>query len=330
MKLIILLFITSLPCLASNTEKLSQLKSIDRFVFGSCNNQNKPQPLWDEMLKQSPDLFIWGGDIVYADKEKPTNLGLALSKQNQNQAWLKFKSKVPFIGTWDDHDYGVNDGDGTYVGKYVAKELILDFLEEPKSTLRRKQEGLYTSYTFGKVKFILLDTRTFMKLDPSAMMMGEEQWKWLEKEISTTHAKVTFIVSSLSVFSPRFPTGEGWAFYPSETERLLDIVEKQNRTSVIFLTGDMHFSSISKRKNHLEFLSSGMTHSIPTALRLLISQFFDSTYFGLSYGQVDIAWDGEIPLVTTSIRNEKGEQLHKKTFKAENGDWMEQPIVRSL
>lgn len=324
MKIFLVLFLFSMSALASNHARLSNIKTINRFVFGSCNNQNKPQPLWNEILKQNPDLFIWGGDIVYADKEKPTNLALALSKQNQIKDWMNFKSKIPIIGTWDDHDYGVNDGDGTYTGKDEAKKLLLDFLEEPQNSPRRKQEGLYASYTFGKVKFILLDNRYFMKLDPNAQMLGEKQWKWLENEIHNTKAKVTFIVSSLSIFSPKFPGGEGWPFIPSETDRLLDLVERQNNTGVVFLTGDMHFSSIFKRRNHLEFLSSGLTHSVPTVIRWYISRFFENTYYGLSYGQVDIAWERDTPIITTTIRNHLGKDIHKKVFRLEANEWIEQ------
>ena len=329
MKLIILLLIFSVSAFGSNHQRLSRIKKINRIVFGSCNNQNKPQPMWNEMLKQKPDLFIFGGDMVYADKEKPTNLSLALHKQNSNKDWQNFKSKIPFIGIWDDHDYGVNDGDGTYIGKKDSQKLILDFLEEPKNSPRRKQEGIFTSYNFGKVKIILLDNRYFMKLEPNAQMLGEAQWKWFEKEINDSKAKLTFVVSGLSILSPRHPGGEGWPFFPSETDRLLEIVERQNNTGVIFLTGDMHFSSIFKKRNHLEFISSGLTHTLPRVAWWYLGRLYDTSFFGLNYGQIDIAWEQNIPLVTLMVRDRNGAHFHKKTFRLEANEWIEQSVLNA-
>lgn len=322
MKLVLVLFL-SFSAMASNSDRVANLKSINRFVFGSCNNQNKPQPLWQNMLKQNPDLFIWGGDIVYADKEKP-NLALAYEKLARNKDWQNFKSKIPYIGVWDDHDYGHNDGDGTYAGKKDSQRMLMDFFEEPANSPRRKQEGVYTSYTFGKVKFILLDNRYFFKLDPNASMLGEAQWKWLENEVKNSKAKVTFVMSGLSILSPKHPGGEGWPFYPSERDRLLEIMDKHSNSGVIFLTGDMHFSSIFRRHGHLEFLSSGMTHRTPRVAWWYLGRRYETSFFGLNYGQVDIKWDHDIPIVTMVIKNRDGKEFHKRTFRLVGKDWEEE------
>lgn len=322
MKFILLLLI-SFSAMASNYEKIKDLKTVNRFVFGSCNNQNKPQPLWNEMLKQNPDLFLWGGDVVYADKVK-ANLAAALEKQNKNKDWQNFKSKIPYVAVWDDHDYGKNDGDGYFAGKKESQKLFLDFLEEPQDSPRRSQEGIYTSYSFGKVKFILLDNRYFFKLDPKAEMLGETQWKWVEKEVNDSNAKVIFVMTGLSVLSPRHPGGEGWPFFPSERDRLLDIVKGKN---VILLTGDMHFASIFRKHGHLEFLSSGMTHRTPRVAWWYLGLRYETSFFGLNYGQVDIKWDGDTPIVTMMIRNRSGDEIHKRTFRFMTKEWIEESML---
>lgn len=325
----VLLILLSFSAMASNSDRLANLKTINRFVFGSCNNQNKPQPLWNNMLKQNPDLFLWGGDIVYADKEKP-NLALAYQKQSENKDWQNFKSKIPYVGIWDDHDFGNNDADGHFAGKKDSQRMLMDFLEEPQNSPRRTQEGVYTSYTFGKVKFILLDNRYFFKLDPNAMMLGEAQWKWLEDEVKNSKAKITFVMTGLSILSPQHPGGEGWPFYPSERDRLLDIMDRYTNSGVVFLTGDMHFSSIFHRHNHLEFLSSGMTHRIPRIVWWYMGLRYETSFFGLSYGQVDIKWDQDQPIVTLVIKNRHGEEFHKRTFRYNNKEWQEEEISAPL
>ncbi len=39
--------------------------------------------------------------------------------------------KTAVIGVWDDHDYGTNNGDHTYKGKHLSREIFLDFIGEP-------------------------------------------------------------------------------------------------------------------------------------------------------------------------------------------------------
>jgi len=72
---------------------------------------------------------------------------------------------------------------------------MLDFLDVPASDPVRTQEGAYSSHVYGpkgqQVKVLLLDGRYFRDPlkkngkdnvpDPSGDILGEAQWKWLEK-----------------------------------------------------------------------------------------------------------------------------------------------------
>lgn len=40
------------------------------------------------------------------------------------------------IGTWDDHDYGLNDAGKEFGGKITNQKLLLDFLDEPQDSPR--------------------------------------------------------------------------------------------------------------------------------------------------------------------------------------------------
>lgn len=70
-----------------------------------------------------------------------------LQKQQQNHS--RFIAEVPVVGIWDDHDYGINDGDIHYKYKQQSQQKLLDFLDEPADSPRRQQEGAYTEYTIG-------------------------------------------------------------------------------------------------------------------------------------------------------------------------------------
>ncbi|MFL5810188.1 MAG: alkaline phosphatase D family protein, partial [Flavisolibacter sp.] len=279
-------------------------------AFGSCNNQNDLQPLWKDLLGQKPDLWIWGGDIIYADWGK-TSIEAAYKKLLANPDYQEVKAQIPMIGTWDDHDFAFDNADGTVAvdKKKESQKQFLDFFEIPLDHPRRNQEGVYHSIDMGegdqKIKFIMLDNRYFKNLDPKAPMLGEIQWEWLENEFKASTANLHVIVSGLSIFSPLLPYTDEWWQYPREVTRMLDLLKKYNVKAPFFLSGDKHFSAIFKYSNQLEFMSSGMTHVAPKKTWWYLGKKYPITYFGLSYGRFDIDWDGNMPKLKLFMRDGK-------------------------
>lgn len=47
---------------ATASRPLIREKALSRIVYGSCCHQDKPQPIWDAILKRHPELFIFLGD----------------------------------------------------------------------------------------------------------------------------------------------------------------------------------------------------------------------------------------------------------------------------
>ncbi|NBO42755.1 MAG: alkaline phosphatase family protein, partial [Betaproteobacteria bacterium] len=56
---------------------------VQKIIFGSCIDQNKAQPIWQAILAARPDLFIFGGDNVYASSQpwQLQNLKIAYATQ---------------------------------------------------------------------------------------------------------------------------------------------------------------------------------------------------------------------------------------------------------
>lgn len=141
--------------------------------------QFRPQPIWNKVIENKPDVWIWLGDNIYADTHDTAVLRAKYNQQLANPDYQKLLAKVPVIGTWDDHDYGMNDGCETYSEKKHSQQIFCDFMNESPYSPRRKRNGIYTSYTYGTpkqiVKIILLDTR-FNKQKPSKTtdILGEE------------------------------------------------------------------------------------------------------------------------------------------------------------
>lgn len=73
------------------------------------------------------------------------------------------ESPVKIVGTWDDHDSGINNSGKDNPFKNEIRQLFLDYMDEPKDSIRRTQEGgMYTSYYLDDkklIKLILLDNR---------------------------------------------------------------------------------------------------------------------------------------------------------------------------
>lgn len=124
---------------------------------------------------------------------------LSKNKYFKNIAYENLRNNTrKIMGVWNDHDYGIENGDWNFSNKNVTKKLFLDFLGERRGSERREHyEGVYASYYLGekkRVKVILLDVRYNRKKDD---ILGETQWKWLEKELWDNDAVVTIFASGL-------------------------------------------------------------------------------------------------------------------------------------
>jgi len=282
------LLVTLVALSACNSQKLRktsdaalqslELKDGFRIAFGSCNKHDEPQPLWKDIASEKPDLWIWLGDIVYADTDDMDEMAAMYDLQKEQKDYTSFREEVPkLIGIWDDHDYGVNDGDKTYSQKKASRDLALEFLDVPRSAPVWSHEGLYQAYEMEykglTIRVVLLDCRYFR--DPikrtkgvyekkeGAELLGEVQWKWLEQELSKKE-DVLIIGSGIQFISEehRF---EKWANFPTERARLFNLLKDENAKQIILLSGDRHIGEIASvkagKQTIYEVTSSGLTHS---------------------------------------------------------------------
>lgn len=351
-----------------NSEK--EEAPLSRIAFGSCANQSEPQPIWNAILQFNPQLFIWMGDNIYADNkrrlrifgkertigpwknterfspisEKEMEFKYNLAKSNPGYSQLRRRAQV--VGTWDDHDYGLNDAGKEYQGKNISQRLMLDFLDEPPDSLRRKQAGVYTSYVFGpigkQVKVILLDTRYHRDLlFSNGEMLGETQWSWLEEEIKNNTSQIIIIVSSIQVLSnfsavvqPLFHV-ESWAHFPKERDRLFKLIADSNRSGVTFISGDVHFGEITRYDCGVgyplyEITSSGLTqaveYAVPSSLSFLVRlaarltpstmrvfgkhcRYKSCVYGKPNFGAIEIDWDANPVVIQMEVRDVHGEPV---------------------
>lgn len=254
-------------------------------AFGSCNRQNTDNKLWDDILANNPSYWVWGGDNIYSDTDDMALMAEHYEQQLAQKGYRDIVKNTIVHGTWDDHDYGINDGGVEFPAKAESQQLLLDFLEVPKDHNRRTREGVYYSDKIetpkGSVNLILLDTRYFRtaltrsedstrRYDPSpkgeGTTLGPQQWQWLEEELNTSDADFNVIVSSIQVLSSEHGY-EKWGNMPHEVDRLFGMIKTSKAKGVIVLSGDRHISEFSKTNivgvpyPLVDFTSSGLTHS---------------------------------------------------------------------
>lgn len=254
-------------------------------AFGSCNKQDVENVLWKEVLKHRPKVWIWGGDNVYSDTDDMEKLKRDYDQQLNQSDYQKLINTSKILGTWDDHDYGLNDGGTEFHAKNGSLELFLDFIGVGDNDIRRNREGVYHSEIIktkeGSVKIIVLDTRYHRsdltksdvkgrRYEPNVYgegtMLGKKQWRWLKEELSSSEADFNLIVSSIQVISKEHGF-ERWETMPHQRENLFRIIKNSKAQNVLILSGDRHISEFSKidldNLNYplIDFTSSGLTHS---------------------------------------------------------------------
>lgn len=306
---------------------------LERIGFGSCLQHDKPQPIWHAVYAQRPDLFIFLGDNIYGDTE---DMGLLAEKyrlQSEHPDFALLRSTCPYIGTWDDHDYGSNDAGVEWAFKEPSKQLLLDFLNEPADSERRDRPGVYDSYIYGpvgkRVQVILLDTRWFrdelfrrpqaaakklnqetgkgpylINPDPQSQVLGEAQWEWLEEQFRQP-AEVRLIGSSIPIIQE--DTGwETWDNYPHERQRLYDLLSRTQANGVLLLSGDSHRAEFSRVDDKTayplwELNASGLTENAlsrpPNTNRI------GKMFIGDNFGLIRFNWNRLDPEITLEVRD---------------------------
>jgi alkaline phosphatase D len=258
---------TFLPkAFASNSQSL-------RIGFGSCLNSRRSQAMLQTLSNTSLDAFLLLGDNVYADNNNPASLLAEYEKLRQNSSFQTLNSNTTLLATWDDHDFGVDNGDKNYRNKDASRNAFLNFFPNVPNT----DEAIYCSKTISQngltAHCILLDCRWHLDFSNDSVL-GKNQWDWLEDQL-TTPCDLILIGSSIQVLSNRHRF-ECWGKAPSERNKLLKLLQStskseplnplsslSSRAPVLLLSGDRHFHELTDGNawgfsGLLEFTSSGL------------------------------------------------------------------------
>lgn len=312
---------------------------IRTIAFASCAKADQPRQVWDSIRATDPDLFLFIGDNVYVDIPEPpedaADFEHAYAQFEDNQpGWRELRSEVPVLATWDDHDYGLNDAGKEFPLKDVAQQQFIKFFDLPEDSPVRQRPGVYDAHIFGpegkRVQVILLDTRTFrdpltknpkgrvnglgpyVATDGDGTILGDAQWAWLEKQLRKP-ADVRIIASSIQVIADEHGW-ETWGNFPSERDRLFELIDRTNANGVLLISGDRHLTEVSRDADPpapypmWDFTNSGMREGhrqVTEPNRHRVGESWRTTNFGV----LRIDWDAEEPTIRYESRGKDGQVI---------------------
>lgn len=251
-------------------------------AIGSCFFLADAEPPWnastygggyeifDAIAAKAPDLMVWMGDNLYfqpPDELDPASMAARYRRQRAYPALQRLLVAAPQLAIWDDHDYGPNDSDMSYVLKGESLALFKRYWANPSFGLP-DTSGVFGRARFGDVDLFLLDDRWYRSAnklldEPGKTMFGAQQLAWLKNALVYSHAPLKLIVNGTQMWdhANRF---EGFNHYSYEQKAFADWLLAQRVDGVMFASGDRHFTELLRIERPgayplYEFTSSPLT-----------------------------------------------------------------------
>lgn len=212
------------------------------------------QEMWQRLNSLQLDAVIFGGDNIYGDRPNAITKRPADPKQLW-ELYVDARSKydfyfrnelVPAMATWDDHDFGTDNGDKNYRYAAESRQIFFDFFAQSNRVNGEIQNGpgIAMRWSANPVNFILLDNRSFRTpmSESLATSWGEAQKAWLDQVLDQTKTPV-FLINGQQFFGEyrgknavdaEFPKDYAWL-----TQRLKGI-----KNPLLFLSGDIHYTEM--------------------------------------------------------------------------------------
>lgn len=207
--------------------------------------------IWNALAAKNPEYILMIGDNVYVDKEANG----ALVASTPETIWRRYtdvRLTVPFYfqekltpvhALWDDHDYGVNDGNENFEHKDASKEVFDAFFAQSLSDeTYSKGFGVGGLLSMGDFNLYFLDGRSFRAPNKDGRQLGMDQHQWLMKSLKD-ESQPSFIIKGDQFFGGyhAFESYEG--SHPNDFDSFVADL-KALGAPFIFLSGDRHMSEI--------------------------------------------------------------------------------------
>lgn len=274
--------------------------------------------IYESMAAQQADLMLWLGDQVYLRNKEWDTLNAIRTRYRKDRSpdsLQAFLQSTRHIGIWDDHDFGPNDADGSYLLKDSSLEVFNAFW--PNGIYRNESQNRYwyRKVVLPQADLFLLDNRSFRKAKgpiEERCILGETQLRWLTQSLLASTAKVKLVAMG-GQFLNDAKVYETYAnIAPHEREALITFILEHKIKGVVFIDGDRHHTEFCSIENGTIYdwtispLNSG-THPFPEEHNTLREP--GSLVSERNYGRLVMLPDGKLRL---SIHLADGKEVWRK------------------
>ena len=296
--------------------------------FGSCASEKFPA-IWERMAVEGVEAILLCGDTPYIDSSDRAK------NRQRHRAFLaqpglsEIARTRPTLGTWDDHDFGANDSDGSKVDRETIRQVFTEY--RAQANFGAQGEGIYTRFRRGPVEVFLIDARYFSQTGPSVVdpdkktLLGPRQWEWLKAGLLASTAPFKVLATGMVWHDKPNREKDDWETYAHEREALFDFLAENKIGGVVLLGGDVHVSLLLE---HLpatrlgypvfEYIVSPLHDSVIPSLvptkdkRLLWSAVEPNVFLRMVADTT-----GEEPRLTSTWITMDGKRLHEHVIKLE-------------
>jgi alkaline phosphatase D len=226
-----------------------------RIAVASCMDDafaSEQKAQWEALAGENPDALFLIGDTSYTDSglKGPMTLAQLWRRHSETRASLQLfqlPKLIPIFAIWDDHDFGQNDGNGSFALKEGSREIFWAFFGNSTypGQLERGPGMSYRVEAFGQA-FFFLDGRYFRSPPEKvagrlAQHFGRDTEAWLFSSLDSRTP--SWLISGDQFFGGyhKYESYEG--NHPTSFAKFLQRL-KQRATPIVFLSGDRHLSEV--------------------------------------------------------------------------------------
>jgi alkaline phosphatase D len=309
-----------------------------KFAVGSCTYTNEPvydrpgkpyggnYEIFSAIYKEQPEMMLWTGDNIYLREVDWYSWTGILKRYTHYRSLPEIQpllASTHHYAIWDDHDFGPNDSDRSFIHKDKTLEAFKLFWGNPTYGLP-DQKGITTQFKWADIDFFLLDNRYYRspnrRQSGDRTILGEEQLEWLIDALSYSRASFKVVVVGGQVLNTA-PVYENFANHHAEERTyLLNRIQEEGIRNVVFISGDRHHTELSKMDSSSGYpiydltvspLTSGSARNVTETNGLRVE---GTLVQERNYGIIEVEGPRGERSMKFIIKNSAGEELWTRTI----------------
>ncbi|NOR88117.1 MAG: alkaline phosphatase family protein, partial [Bacteroidales bacterium] len=285
--------------------------------------------IFEDIYKKEPNFMLWLGDNVYlreADWNSKTGIYYRYTHTRSNPEMQAMLGSMHHYAIWDDHDFGPNNSDRSFPMKRETEAVFKQFFANPNYVF---DEGTTGFFQWADCDFFLLDNRFWRTPNNRSdiaqhQILGERQIEWLLDALVYSSASFKFVVVGGQFLSLIEEHERHFNYAPEERMKIIKAIEELKINGVIFLSGDVHHTELSKLDLEdgypLYDLTVSPLTSGPAGFNAEANPLqMDGTLLKeRNYAQMNVFGSKEERTLEISIFNSEGKKQWSKKIRAED------------